>query len=438
MYKDHFGLTETPFSIAPNPRYLYMSEFHREALAHLLYGIESDGGFVLLTGEVGTGKTTVCRCLLEQLPDTIDAALILNPKLTSQELLATLCDEFGISYPERAIGIKIFVDMINAHLLDSYAKGRKSILIIDEAQNLSSDVLEQIRLLTNLETNEHKLLQIIMLGQPELREKLEHPELKQLAQRITARYHLGPLSRNDIPAYIAHRLQVAGAQRTLFSSSTIKALYRFSGGIPRLINIVCDRALLGAFVKGQEHVDSAVLSSAAREVFGRDEKHAWQKKMLQWSVIAFLLLGTIFAFVGVSTMRPKIHITPGPVVPNHLDNAWWFSDNPPFRQQPWLMNEEQHAGFSGNHKIESYGNSSATKKKRHKQRRKTQVQKNHTTMHENIVHSTENQFKPANHDNEADGDKRSKADNQPKPDNQSNPTDNQSLNNQLNPENQQK
>ena len=429
MYKNHFGLTEAPFSIAPDPRYLYMSEFHREALAHLLYGIESDGGFVLLTGEVGTGKTTVCRCLLEQLPDTIDAALILNPKLTSQELLATLCDELGIGYPEGALGIKKLVDVINAHLLDSYAKGRKTILIIDEAQNLSSDVLEQIRLLTNLETNERKLLQIIMLGQPELREKLEHPELKQLAQRITARYHLGPLSRNDIPAYIAHRLQVAGAQSTMFSASTIKALYGFSGGIPRLINIVCDRALLGAFVSGQDCVDSAVLIRAAREVFGRDEKHARRKKMFHRSVIAFMLLGTIFAFVGVSTMRPKIHITSGPAVPNRFDTAWWFSGNAPFRQQPWLINGEQHTGFS-----RKYGNSSSTEKKLRKHHRKKQMQENHLAVHENVVHSSENPFKPAGHDNEAVRE----VDNQPKPDNQPNPTVNQGPNSQLKPENQQK
>ncbi len=438
MYKDHFGLTETPFSIAPDPRYLYMSEFHSEALAHLLYGIESDGGFVLLTGEVGTGKTTVCRCLLEQLPDTIDAALVLNPKLNSQELLATLCDELGISYPEGAGGIKIFVDLINAHLLESYAKGRKTILIIDEAQNLSSDVLEQLRLLTNLETNERKLLQIIMLGQPELREKLELPELKQLAQRITARYHLCPLSRNDVPAYIAHRLQVAGAQSTLFSAATIKALYRFSGGIPRLINIVCDRALLGAFVNGQERVDSAVLIRAAREVFGRDEKYGRQKKMRQLSVIAFLLLGTIFAFVATGTMWPEIHITPGPVVTNHLDTDWWLIGSTPFRQQPLLINEERYAGFSGNRKIEICVNSSSRKNKRRKQLRKKHAQRNQTAMHENIVYSPDNEFKPANHYNEADGDKQSKADNQRKSDNQSDPTANQSRNNQLKPENQQK
>ncbi|HKN18637.1 MAG TPA: AAA family ATPase [Dissulfurispiraceae bacterium] len=438
MFKDYFGLTETPFSIAPDPHYLYMSEFHREALAHLLYGIESDGGFVLLTGEVGTGKTTVCRCLIEQLPDTIDAALILNPKLNSQELLATLCDELGISYSEGAIGIKIFVDMINAHLLDSYAKGRKTVLIIDEAQNLSSDVLEQIRLLTNLETNERKLLQIIMLGQPELREKLEQPELKQLAQRITARYHLGPLSRNDIPAYIARRLRVAGTQSTLFSASAIKALYGFSGGIPRLINIVCDRALLGAFAEGRKGVDSTVLIRAAREVFGKGEKHVRQQKMVQRFVIAFLLSGTIFAFVGVNTLKPKIHITPVPVVWNHAANAWWLSGNTPFRRQALLINGGLDAGFSGNEKTGICKNSSSTKKEHPKQRRKKKVGKKHTALNRKIVPSKGNKFKPADRESEAGGDKGSKADDQPKSDNQPNPADNQNLNNQPDPENRQK
>jgi len=438
MYKDHFGLADTPFSIAPDPRYLYMSEFHREALAHLLYGIESNGGFVLLTGEVGAGKTTVCRCLLEQLPDTVDAALILNPKLNSQELLATFCDELGISYPEGATGIKRFVDMINVHLLGSYAKGRKTILIIDEAQNLSSDVLEQIRLLTNVETNERKLLQIIMLGQPELRDKLEQPELKQLAQRITARYHLGPLSRNDIPAYIAHRLQVAGTQNTLFSASAVKAVYTFSGGIPRLINIVCDRALLGAFAEGRKGVDSAVLIRAAREVFGKDEKHVRQQKMLQRSVIAFLLSVTIFAFVGVSTLRPKIHSTPGPVVLNHIGTAWWLSGNTPFRRQALLINEERDACFSGNDKTGICENSSSAKNKHPEQRRKTQVQKENTALNGKIVQSSENKFKPADPDSEAGWDKGSKADDQPESDSQSNPADKQNLNNQPDLEKQQK
>ncbi|HDO25210.1 MAG TPA: AAA family ATPase, partial [Nitrospirae bacterium] len=170
MYKEYFGLEELPFSIAPDPRYLYMSEQHREALAHLVYGISSDGGFVLLTGEVGTGKTTVCRCLLEQIPENTEIAFVLNPKLTVEELLATICDEFGVSYPEGNTSIKVFVDLINLFLLDALSKGRKTVLIIDEAQNLSADVLEQLRLLTNLETNQRKLLQIILLGQPELRE----------------------------------------------------------------------------------------------------------------------------------------------------------------------------------------------------------------------------------------------------------------------------
>src|SRR4030067_2403998 len=202
MYNDYFGLKETPFSIAPDPRYLYMSEQHREAMAHLIYGFNSDGGFVLLTGEIGTGKTTICRCLLEQMHKNSSIAFIINPKLTVEELLATICDEFGIKYPEGNTSIKVFVDLINAFLLDANAKGYKCLLIIDEAQNLNADVLEQLRLLTNLETNQHKLLQIILLGQPELRDKLSQPELQQLGQRVIATPHLGPLSKKDDTAYV--------------------------------------------------------------------------------------------------------------------------------------------------------------------------------------------------------------------------------------------
>ena len=195
MYIEHFGLKEIPFSIAPDPRYLYMSDGHREALAHLLYGMNSDGGFVLLTGEVGTGKTTVCRRLLESVPQDAEIAFILNPKLTVSELLASVCDEFGVSYPEGNASIKVFVDRISAYLLGACESGKRAVLIIEEAQNLSPEVLEQLRLLTNLETDRRKLLQIILLGQPELREILGRPELRQLSQRITARYHLGPLSK---------------------------------------------------------------------------------------------------------------------------------------------------------------------------------------------------------------------------------------------------
>jgi len=200
MYKKYFGLRETPFSIAPDPRYLYLSELHREALAHLMYGMNSDGGFILLTGEVGTGKTTICRSMLERIPGNINIAFILNPKMTVEELLASICDELGVIVPEKNTSIKVFVDYINKYLLEEHAMGRKTVLIIEEAQNLSTEVLEQLRLLTNLETNERKLLQIIMLGQPELQEKLARTELRQLSQRITARFHLEPLSAKDISA----------------------------------------------------------------------------------------------------------------------------------------------------------------------------------------------------------------------------------------------
>ncbi|MFC6669210.1 ExeA family protein [Marinobacterium aestuariivivens] len=282
MYNSYFGLTESPFSIAPNPRYLYLSEQHQEALAHLLYGINSNGGFVLLTGEVGTGKTTVCRCLLEQLPENTDVAVILNPKASVEELLAALCDELGISYPQgEQVRSKTYIDLINRHLLKTHAEGRNTVLIIDEAQNLGVPLLEHIRLLTNLETNESKLLQMVLVGQPELLELLARPELRQLSQRITARFHLGALPKGDLEAYIVHRLSVAGLDRPIFPAATLKRLYRLSGGIPRVINILCDRALLGTFVQRDNRVEEATMIKAAREVFG-DE--AVQKQSASGSV----------------------------------------------------------------------------------------------------------------------------------------------------------
>jgi general secretion pathway protein A len=266
MYRQYFGLAESPFSIAPDPRYLYLSQRHQEALAHLLYGVNGDGGFVLLTGEIGAGKTTVCRCLLQQIPASCDVAYIFNPKLTVAELLSTICVEFGIPCAAGNTSIKVFIDCINTYLLDAHARGRHTVLIIDEAQNLSADVLEQMRLLTNLETDQRKLLQIILLGQPELAAMLERPELRQLSQRIVARYHLGPLTKGEVEAYVRHRLEVSGVQRTLFPRVLMARLYRLSGGVPRVINVLCDRALLGAYVQGKERVDRATLSKAAREV----------------------------------------------------------------------------------------------------------------------------------------------------------------------------
>ena len=290
MYEEYFGLKEDPFSIAPDPHYIYMSPGHREALAHLLYGIERDGGFVLLTGEVGTGKTTVCRCLLDEIPETTDVAFILNPKLTAEELLATVCDEFGIGYPDGSTSVKVFVSRINDYLLDVHARGRRAVLIIEEAQNLSVEVLEQIRLLTNLETNQRKLLQIIMVGQPEILEKLSQPQLRQLSQRITARYHLGPLSKREVAAYVNHRLSVAGLVRgELFPRSMLGRLFRLTGGVPRLINVICDRALLGSYVQGRDRVDRKTLKTAAREVSGR-RSHYHSRRRFQAIAAAILVI----------------------------------------------------------------------------------------------------------------------------------------------------
>ncbi len=306
MYKEHFCLVEAPFSIAPDPRYLFMSYQHREALAHLVYGINSDGGFVLLTGEVGTGKTTVCRCLLEQLPRDADVAFILNPALSVTELLGTVCDELGIDYPEGNTSVKAFVDRINSYLLDAHARGRKTVVIIEEAQNLSAEVLEQLRLLTNLETNQRKLLQIIMIGQPELREMLSRPELRQLAQRVTARYHMGPLSKYDVIGYVNHRLSVAGLQESPFTASALRELWRLSRGIPRIVNVICDRALLGAYVQGQKKVGKGTLSKAAREVFG--ERSA-PKRILKWVLTGSILIISVTALAATLYNR-KIQLFP--------------------------------------------------------------------------------------------------------------------------------
>jgi general secretion pathway protein A len=267
MYLEFYGLKEAPFSITPDPRYVFLSERHRDALAHLLYGIGKggSGGFVQLTGEVGTGKTTLCRLLLEQLPENTRVALVLNPKLSPIELLESICDELKIDTTDRKGSLKGLVDALNAYLLDAYAQGLRVVLIVDEAQNLSTDSLEQVRLLTNLETPTQKLLQIILLGQPELRDKLNDPELRQLAQRITARYHLTPLDRDETEAYVRHRLAVAGAVRSPFSRLGLRALFKRSSGIPRLINIIGDRALMAGFAREQGSIGERLVDRAADE-----------------------------------------------------------------------------------------------------------------------------------------------------------------------------
>jgi general secretion pathway protein A len=298
MYTSFFGLQEKPFAITPDPRYLYLSERHAEALAHLLYGINEAGGFIQLTGEVGTGKTTVIRSLLEQLPAHADVALILNPRVTPAEFLLTICEELHVPVPETGRGsTKTLMDLLGRHLLDTHARGRRVVLIVDEAQNLSTQTLEQVRLLTNLETATTKLLQIILIGQPELRELLDQPELRQLAQRITGRYHLNPLSREETAGYVKHRMRIAGATAEVFTPAALREVHRLSGGIPRVINVVCDRALLGAFTQEDHRAGTGLVRQAASEVYGRPVPAPW----LKWTTAAAVAAALLLVAVGLWT-----------------------------------------------------------------------------------------------------------------------------------------
>lgn len=302
MYTAFFGLNELPFSIAPDPAFLFLSERHREALAHLTFGLGETGGFVLLTGEVGTGKTTVCRCLLAQLPEHTKTAFILNPMLDAKELLATVCDELDVEYDNAAVSVKILFDGIRDALLAHHQQGENTVLIIDEAQHLQPEALEQLRLLTNLETDKRKLLKVILIGQPELQVLLRQQQLRQLAQRITARYHLLPLTLDEVVLYVKHRLQVAGCQRPVFNNAALKRLHQLSGGIPRLINLLCDRAMLAAYASGQWQVDRKLIEAAGREVNGEQQTpsrtHRW------WQGGAIVLLLACLAVVGWKSVVP--------------------------------------------------------------------------------------------------------------------------------------
>jgi len=297
MYLSFFGLSEKPFAITPDPRYLYLSERHAEALAHLLYGINESGGFIQLTGEVGTGKTTVVRTLLSRVPHHADVAVILNPRVTPVEFLLTICEELGLGVDEaNRSSVKEMVDALNRRLLSAHADGRRVIVIVDEAQNLSAEVLEQVRLLTNLETPTQKLLQIILIGQPELRELLDRTDLRQLAQRITGRYHLKPLSRDETQQYVRHRLRVAGATGEIFTPAALREVHRLSAGIPRVINVCCDRALLGAYTQEKRKITPSLVRRAAGEVYGRHFAPLW----LGWVAAAIVLAGLgTSAFAGL-------------------------------------------------------------------------------------------------------------------------------------------
>ncbi|MEE8108295.1 MAG: AAA family ATPase, partial [Gammaproteobacteria bacterium] len=306
MYTSFFGLSEKPFSITPDPRYLYLSERHADAMAHLLYGITESGGFIQLTGEVGTGKTTLLRSLLEQLPENADIALIVNPRLGPGDFLETICQELHVPLAKKH-SEKDLVDALNRHLLKAYADGRRVVLMVDEAQNLSADVLEQVRLLTNLETSKQKLLQIILVGQPELRKSLARNDLRQLAQRITSRFHLKPLDRGESAAYLQHRLKIAGATGEIFLSSARREIYRLSGGVPRLINVIADRALLGAYTRELTTINGALVREAAAEVQGRQYRPVW----LGWAAGALMLGATAALAMGIGQFFER-RTTPTP------------------------------------------------------------------------------------------------------------------------------
>ena len=291
MYTQFFGLTEKPFSITPDPRYLYMSQRHADALAHLLYGISESGGFIQLTGEVGTGKTTLVRSLFEQLPKEADVALILNPELTTEEFLTAITEELGIK-PPKNLSVKALIDGLNAYLLDAHGRGRRTVLIVDEAQNLGTEILEQVRLLTNLETPKQKLLQIILIGQPELREVLSRADMRQVAQRVTGRYHLEPLNQADTAKYVEHRMQVAGASGPVFRPAAIREIFRRSNGVPRLINVVADRTLLAAYAQETRRIDRRLVRRAAAEVFGDRQGGTWRRR-LATGVLAASIAGAV-------------------------------------------------------------------------------------------------------------------------------------------------
>ena len=324
MYTSFFGLNEKPFSITPDPRYLFMSERHTEALAHLIYGVRETGGFIQLTGEVGTGKTTLARSLLQQVPDTADVAVILNPQLSRNEFLSAICEELGVPLSESANSLKTLTNALNAYLLRNYGRGRRTILIVDEAQNLRVDVLEQVRLLTNLETAKQKLLQIILIGQPELRDILSRNDMRQLAQRITGRYHLEPLSREETMNYIDHRLKVAGAVVPIFSNAAKRELYRLSKGVPRMVNVIADRAMLGAFTRELHQITPKLLRIATAEVL--DQRVRTLSPWYRWgqiggiiATLAALALIVSWTWAAWPSLGPRLAASVG-VVPKPESN----------------------------------------------------------------------------------------------------------------------
>ena len=333
MYLDSFGFDEPPFSITPDPKFVFLSEKHQESLAHLVYGITRGGGagFVQLTGEVGTGKTTICRLLLEQIPENTHIALILNPCITPVELLENICKELKISLRGIKGKLNRMVDKLNDFLLNSWAKGENTVVVIDEAQNLPRDTLEQLRLLTNLETDKQKLLQIILIGQPELRTTMRRNDLRQLAQRVTARYHLKPLSADETYEYLSHRINKAGGDSSIISKPVAQKIYQLTGGVPRLINILTDRSLLAAYSENSENITKKHVNTAANEVLPESNPHQHKRNHLlhYLLVLAFLVIISVMIYwfgYRSPTQLLVTDLTENNIVTNDI-NTFEYSSN---------------------------------------------------------------------------------------------------------------
>lgn len=324
MYESHYGFTEKPFNLTPDPKYLFFSQRHSDAFAHLEFGRREKGGFIAITGEVGTGKTTLARCFLSKLDARTATAFVLYPALSGEELLRSILQDLHI--PVTGTSLKDHVDALHRFLLDARAQERDVVLLVDEAQDLSTEVLEQVRLISNLETDTEKLIQIVLMGQSELHEMLGRRELRQLAQRVTARFHLTPLDRGETESYVKHRLGVAGGEgKVLFTGDALSAVHSASGGVPRLINLVCDRALLAGYVQGSREITLAMVKQAAREALGEAPRRKSRRRAITVAGIAAGLALAALAGAAVARLSagpaPRVETTPPPPPTTELARA---------------------------------------------------------------------------------------------------------------------